>query len=129
MDVRDDFERCWPWLRDSLEFAAFKHNGQVWFSHHKEHVWERIDQKKCIFWPASDSAIVTNIYTSPAGLRDHHTWLAGGDLEQIVERMPRIEDFGRQMGAHRQTGSGRLGWLRAFDGYEKIGVRKAKALI
>ena len=129
MNVRDEFNRCWPWLEASLEFAAFKHDGHTWFSHHKEHVWERIIGKKCLFWPRTDSAIITEFYTSPTGLKSHHTWLAGGDLEQIVESMPNIENYGRQLGAHRQTGSGRRGWLRAFEGYQEIGVRKAKALI
>ncbi len=128
MDYKE-FERCWPWLEASLDFAAFKLNGKVWPSHLKQHVWERFCANKSRFWPGDNCAIVTEIHTSPTGLKNHHTWLAGGDLEEIVAMMPTIEAFGARNGCHQQTGSGRRGWLRAFDGYHEIGVRKAKPLI
>lgn len=131
MDIRGEFERCWPWLQASLEFAAFRHgDNNIWVTHNKQHVFERIITKRCLFWPASDCAVITERYISPTGLVSHHNWLAGGNLEQIVALMPNIERYGRDvLGAHRQTGSGRRGWLRAFEGYQEIGVRKAKALI
>lgn len=127
--ARAEFERCWPWLEASLEFGAFKHGGKIWVSHTKEDVWGRIVSGRCHFWPASESALITEFFTAPTGLKSHHNWLFGGDLSEIVSRMPAVEEFGRKHGAHRETGSGRRGWLRVFDGYKEIGVRKEKALI
>ncbi len=126
---RADFDRLWPYLRAALERVAFKHNGRVWVSHRKEHVWERIASGKAFLWPGKESAIITEFYVTPTGLKSHHTWLAGGKLEEIVAMMPTIEDWGRKNGCHRQTGSGRAGWLKVFDGYHAIGVRKEKSLI
>lgn len=123
-----EFDRCWPWLEKSLEFAAFKHNGKVWMTHHKEHVWFRILMGKSYFWPGKNCAILTEIHESPTGVKDHHTWLAGGDLKEIKAMMPDIERWGKEQGCHRQTGSGRRGWLRVFNDYHEIGVRKAKNL-
>ena len=127
-DLAAEFERCWPWLEAALEFGAFKHNGVTIPSHRKEHVWERILSGRSLFWPGECCAIITEIHVSPTGLRSHHNWLAGGDLDEIVAMMPDIEDYGRQQGCHQQTGSGRRGWLRAFEGYREIGIRKAKPL-
>ncbi len=124
-----EFERCWPWMEAALAEGAFLHNGKVWPSHNKEHVWERIVKGKCFFWPGKDCVIITEILTSPTGIKSHHTWLAGGKLEEIVTMMPKIEAWGRKHGCHRQTGSGRRGWLRAFEGYREIGTRKEKSLL
>jgi len=127
--LRAEFERCWPWLEASLEFGAFQHNGKPWPTHYKQHVWDRLINGRSFLWPADDCVFITEFNDSPTGLKSHHTWLAGGDLTAIVTMMPEVEDWGRRQGCHRQTGWGRRGWLRAFDGYEEIGVRKAKSLL
>src|SRR5215831_11544676 len=119
----EEFDRCWPWLEASLEFAAFRHKGMMLPTHHKEHVWERIRTKRSMFWPGDDCALVTEFYMTPTSIKSHHTWLAGGDLQAIVAAMPAIEEWGRICECHQQTGSGRRGWLRAFEGYHEIGVR------
>lgn len=128
-EARIEFERCWPWLLASLEFAAFKHGDKVWFTHSKADVWERIVTGKCHFWPGKECVIVTEFYVSPTGLKSHHTWLAGGNLKEIVKMTPAIEDFGKRQGAHRQTGHGRLGWLRVLKGYRQTWIRREKSLI
>jgi hypothetical protein len=129
----EDFERCWPWMEASIAAAAFEHNGKLWPTHNKQHVWERLAGGKAYLWPGEESVIVTEFYTAPTGLKSHHTWVAGGELHQslseIVGMMPMIEDWGRQHGAHRQTGTGRRGWVKAFTGYVEIGTRKSKSLI
>lgn len=132
-EVEKEFNRCWPWLEASLEYAAFKHNGTVWPTHRKEHVWERIVSGKCHFWPGKECAIITEFYVSPTGLKSHHTWLTGANrgrgLREIKKMMPAIEEWGKKHGAHRQTGSGRYGWLRVFSGYRIVGYRKEKSLL
>lgn len=125
----EEFERCWPWMEASLAHMAFEHNGKIWPTHRREHLWERIATRRVMFWPGSNFAIITEFHTSPTGLKSHHTWLAGGELEGIVKAMPTIENWGRANDCQRQTGNGRRGWLRAFDGYHEVGVRKAKSLI
>jgi len=124
---RREFERCWPWIEDSLKFVAFKgKNGELLLTHEKKHVWERLVNGKTFLWPGKECVILTEFHVTPTGLKAHHTWLAGGNLQEIKEMMPIIEEWGRKRGCLRQTGSGRRGWLRVFDGYHEIGVRKAK---
>lgn len=127
--ARAQFDRLWPHQQAALERAAFKQDGRVWLSHNEGHVWDRIISGRAFLWPGTESVIITEFYTTPTGLKSHHTWLAGGNLEEIVSMMPAIEDWGRKNGCHRQTGSGRRGWLRVFDGYREVGVRKEKSLI
>lgn len=129
MSPEKEFERCWPWLEASLDFAAFKINDKTWPSHRKEHVWDRIIKGRSFFWPRETCALITEIHTSPTGLMNHHTWLAGGNLDEIVASMPLVEAWGKRRGCQQQTGSGRRGWLKKFQGYHEIGVRKAKPLV
>lgn len=82
-EAKAEFERCWPWILASLEYAAFKYNGKIWFTHEKHHVWERIVTGKAYFWPGKECFVLTEFYVSPTGLKSHHTWLAGGNLKEI----------------------------------------------
>jgi Domain of unknown function (DUF6817) len=134
VERRMEFERCWPWLEASLLEGSFERpDGTKWPTHEKHHVWERIVNGKSLFWPRAKCAAITEFHTAPTGLKSHHTWLSGGDknaaLSAVKELQFELEEFGRKNGSHRQTGSGRRGWLWAFEGYREIGVRKSKSLI
>src|SRR6266446_1686618 len=122
-DAAEAFERFWPLLLASLQPSGLVcPDGKLWLPHNKQSIWERISRGDAMLWPGEASAILTEVYQSPTGLRSHHTWLAGGDLDEIVYMMESVEQWGREHGCHRQTGSGRKGWLRKFVGYEEIGV-------
>jgi hypothetical protein len=125
----EEFDRCWPWLWASLLEQAFEHNGRKWPSHNRRHVFWRIARRQLFFWPFPNCAFCTEIKVSPTGLKTHVSWLAGGDLAEIVEKTPMIEDWGRALGCHRQVGFGRRGWLRALEGYSECGVYRQKSLI
>jgi hypothetical protein len=127
--IHDEFERVWPWLAASLAPAAYVHDGIVYPTHNQLHVWQRIATGKAKLWAFSDSAILTEFIHHPTGLRSQNTWLAGGELAQIAERMPLIEAWGYAHGCHRQIGNGRRGWLKVFTGYHEYGVRKQKDLL
>lgn len=130
MTLRSEFERLWPHMEAALEASGIRcPDGKVWLPQTKEDVWERIIWGRCHFWPGEESVIVTEFRTTPTGIKSQHNWLAGGNLEEIVGMMPRIEQWGRECGAHRQTGEGRRGWLRAFKGYREVGVRKEKLFV
>jgi hypothetical protein len=125
----EEFLRCWPWLKASLEFSAYRHNAIAYPTHEALHVWQRIATGKAKLWALSDSAIITEIIHHPTGLRSQNTWLAGGELGQIAEHMAVVEAWGRANGCHREIGNGRRGWLRVFNGYCEFGVRKQKVLL
>jgi len=128
-ELRAEFERCWPWIEASLEPSGlYRTDGSFWPAYEKRHVWERIVAGKVFFWPGKECVVLTEFRVTPTGIKSHHNWVAGGDLAEIKGMMPEIEEWGKQQGCHQQTGDGRDGWLRVFDGYQKVGVRKTKIL-
>jgi len=127
--IWDDLSRTWPWLEASMG-GLIMPSGRMWLPHDELSVFKRLCERKAYLWCTKHAAFVTEIYgPTPTGLKTHHMWLAGGDKDEIVSMVPTLEDWGRAHGCHRQTGSGRRGWLREFDGYEEIGVRKQKSLL
>jgi hypothetical protein len=129
-----EFERCWPWLKEALTSGAFVYHGkQVWLTHTKEDVWDRIIDGRCFFWPGENCVFVTEIWTSPTGLKTHNLWLTGGEkgrsLREVISMEAEISKWASQMGCHHQISNGRKGWLRAFPGYRETGVRKSKSLL
>jgi len=125
----DSFERCWPWLEAALEQAAYVHDGKIYRTHDKLHVWQRIVTGRARLWAGDGAAIVTEFLDHPTGIRSHNNWLAGGELEEIVAMVEKTEQWGFEHGCHRQVGNGRRGWLRKFNGYCEYGVRKQKDLL
>ena len=126
-----EYHRCWPYLEAALAPAALTlPDGALLPSHTKGDIWTRILKRQAFFWAGNNCALITELITNPTGLKSHHIWLAGGDLDEIVAMVePHVENFGRQHACHQQTGNGRRGWLRKFHGYEEIGVRKRKTLL
>jgi hypothetical protein len=116
-------------LEASLVEGAYVHDGQAYPTHTMAAIWQMVCAGRVKLWPGRDCAILTQILDHPGGLRSQNTWLAGGELREIVGMMPMIEQFARECGCHREVGNGRRGWLRVFDGYSEYGVRKQKDLI
>jgi hypothetical protein len=116
----DDFERCWPWLDASL--ASF---GRT---HTKQQVWDRIAAGRAQLWPAEHAVILTELIHHPIGLRSCNVWLQGGELGALKAMHPQLEQVARARGCDRMIAWGRDGWLRALDGWESCGTRRAKWL-
>lgn len=111
--MRDDFERVWPWLA-----AALVHNGNT---HRKEDLWEMIAHGAAQLHPLRNGAIVTTIQTHPSGLKDANAWLAGGNLEEILQVIPLLETWLKSEGCARVTVTGRKGWLKRLPEYRHTG--------
>lgn len=120
MTLRDDFERCWPWLDASL--ASF---GRT---HNKDQVWERIARGHATLWPAANAVILTEPIRHPIGLTSCNVWLQGGALAELLPLHAPIEHWARAHDCDRMIAWGRDGWLRALDGWENCGTRRAKWL-
>src|SRR6185369_6707498 len=118
------------WLEKTLNCdMAYHHNGKAWPTHYKEHVWEAISKNRAFLWPGETCVLVTEILTAPTGLKSHNTWLAGGNLDEIVRLTPSVEAWGRAQGCHRQLGTGRRGWLKVLSGYKECAVRRSKDML
>jgi hypothetical protein len=116
----DEFERCWPWLDASL--ASF---GRT---HTKAQVWERIARGHAVLWPSDNAVILSETIRHPIGLKSCNIWLQGGDLGEILPMHPQVEHWALEHDCDRMIAWGRHGWLRALEGWENCGTRRAKWL-
>ena len=87
---REEFERVWPWLA-----AALEHGGGT---HGKEDLWKTIETCSAQLHPLRNGAIVTTIQTHPSGLKDANAWLAGGNLNEIIEVIPLLGNLAAKRG-------------------------------
>ena len=100
--------RSGPWL-PSLEQALTYAGG----THTMDDVVEAIEAGSMLFWPGTNSAIVTEIGVYPR-CKVLHFFLAGGDLAELEAMVPSILAYGRSQGCTKATLAGRPGWGRSF---------------
>lgn len=72
--------------------------------------------------------MIGEIINHPSGLRVGNGWLAGGDLDEILQLVPELEEYAKYSYCHRVMVSGRRGWLKVLDGYREHGVKLSKDL-
>lgn len=78
--------------------------GQEW-----DEVQARIAENTAQLWLGEHSAIATEIVGDAI-----HVWLGAGNLKELLNMRPLIEQAGREWGCTRATIDGRQGWIRAF---------------
>lgn len=115
-----EWDRCRPILQRAID-----RNGETFDA---DYVWREIFEGRAQMWPAPNSCVISSIRTAPSGLRFLESWLAAGDLEEIVQLKPRIEEFGRQQGCKRSIISGRSGWSGKFTDYKTTSILLTKDL-
>jgi len=104
------FEEAWAGSAPRLD-QALAHAGRT---HSLEDVKAMVAAGRAQLWASPASAVVTVIEDDPCERR-LLVWLAGGDLEELLERMlPRVEAWGRARGCRRLLVIGRAGWERAM---------------
>jgi hypothetical protein len=109
--LKAEYSRCWPWLE-----AALKEHPDTY---RREDVWADIASGHAQFWPLKGGAMVTTIFTYPTGRRELRGWLAGGDLNEIVDAEPHVAQWAKDAGCVSILLTGRRGWRRAFKGYHE----------
>ena len=113
-------ERCWPWIA-----AAIAHYGPT---HTKQQVWDALVHGHAQLWPMPRAVMVTQINNHFTGFKEAQAWMAGGDLKDILEWTPRIEQWARDEGCARAVVAGRRGWLKVLDNYHELITIMAKDL-
>jgi hypothetical protein len=79
--------------------------GQEW-----NEVQARIDENTAQLWLGERSVLLTEIVGDAV-----HVWLGAGDLAELMQMRPMIEQAGREWGCKRATIDGREGWRRVFE--------------
>lgn len=104
-----EWERCRPWIEAALEHAGGTHGI--------EDVEAGLASGDYQFWPAANSAAVTEIITFPRK-KALCFWLSGGDLSEMMRVIePRARQWGEAMGCNLFFGNAvdRPGWSRALQ--------------
>ena len=101
--VEDELERCRPWIEAALEHSGGTHDFQD--------VVDELRSGSMQLWPAPKGCIVTQLVIYPKK-KVIHVFLAGGNLEQILDMDEDVINWAKQQGCSAGTMSGRLGWKK-----------------
>lgn len=112
-DLKQDFASAAPHIANALERSGN--------THHLNDIYQLLLNKEAALFVGERSAVVTQEITLPVG-RQLHFWLAGGDLEELVEIEADVEAAARQVGIKRFSIVGRKGWRNKLPGYREAGV-------
>lgn len=115
----EHLERCRPWLEAALEYSD---GAFLW-----QDVLDGIARGAMQFWPADRAAIVTQVLTSPQK-KTLHVFLAGGELDAVLDIVPALEVFGRGHGCTSMSMDGRPGWERVLKDWKKTSIIMKKEL-
>lgn len=99
-------------------------------SHSFEDIKRDVEQGALQFWPGLSSVVITEIVVVPR-YKALNLFLAGGNMNELHEMLPELENFAKHIGADRMTLNGRKGWVRSFlkfEGYTEKSVVMEKRL-
>lgn len=113
MTPAEDILRCRPWIEDALAYSGGTHTFAD--------VVNGIVDGRMQFWPAPRGCAVTEIVVYPRK-RVLHVFLAGGDMDQILDMINSAVEWGKGQGCAGMTIAGRHGWQRvlAKHGYKPV---------
>jgi hypothetical protein len=117
--LADEFERCADYIVAALEYAGHSHTLQD--------VWQAITNKQAAFFPLEKSAIVVEIVDYPQRATCR-IWLAGGDMEELIEAEKNVCDWARGLGCDSMEIIGRRGWERQLRDYKPTATVLVKDL-
>lgn len=115
----DEFERCADYIVAALEYAGHSHTLQD--------VWQAVTNKRAAFFPLEKSAIVVEIVDYPQRATCR-IWLAGGDMEELIEAEKNVCDWARELGCDSMEIIGRRGWERQLRDYKPTATVLVKDL-
>ena len=106
-------EHCRKWIEDALEYSGGSHDFQD--------VADGILSGRMQLWPAEKGCAVTEIVLYPKK-SVLHVFLAGGEMETIVNMIDSAVAWGKTQGCTSMTIAGRRGWVRvlARHGYKPV---------
>lgn len=108
---QEDVSSFLPKLEEALDRAGNTHTPKD--------VFRRVMSGKAQLWIEGEGLIITEIETYPSG-QVINFWLASGDLEDCLSMLPRIYEWGKDIGCYRATTLARKGWQRVLrdEGWE-----------
>ena len=119
--VVQELVRCKEWIEGALQYSGGTHTF--------EDVFHGVLEGKFQLWPNDEACAVTEIVVYPRR-KVLHVFLAGGNMDKIVDMQKSAEEWGKAEGCTAMTIAGRKGWSRvlADHGYREQFVTLAKEL-
>lgn len=103
---------------------ALKRAGDT---HSVDDVIEMIENGDARLYKRKKSTVVTQEFDLPAA-RQLHFWLAGGDLDDLIQAEREIVEDAKERGINKVTIIGRPGWQKKLDGFRQAGVILSKEI-
>ena len=121
MSLFAELTRCRQWVE-----AALEHSGGT---HTFDDIVSAVYAGQMQFWPAENSCAVTEIVTFPRR-KVLHIFLAGGEMQEIVDMDGPAADFAKANGCTAMTIAGRRGWKKVLSerGYEELNTALIKEI-
>ena len=122
MNPLNEFLRLSSGIEAALEYSGGTHTLRD--------VLEALTKDLLQFWPGSNSFLITELEQYPRK-KNCHIFLAGGNLTELEQMLPKVEEWAKDQGCSALTLTGRFGWLRTFlrgAGYEPQWQVMAKEL-
>ena len=101
----NELERCRVWIEAALEYSGG--------THLYEDIVEAVIEGRMQLWPAKNSCWVTEITAFPRK-KVLHVFLAGGELDEILEMHEYVVQWAIEQGCESMTLTGRKGWVKAL---------------
>ncbi len=119
--LESNFERVWKYISPAVDRTKGAFD--------KASVWQLIQEQKAQLWPGKKSAAITEISTTPTGRKSMTIWLAGGDLDELMNAIePKLCEWGKKQGCSHVEIIGRAGWVRTLKDYNEVARVVAKEL-
>jgi len=109
-EVTTELIRCRPWIEAALEYSGGTHDFMD--------VVDGVLIGRFQLWPTPRGCLVTEIVNYPKK-KSLHVFLAGGELDQILDVEDSLRVFGRSQGCDSMTLAGRPGWKKALPHWKQ----------
>ena len=111
-ELKAEMERCRGWIEAALEYSGGTHNF--------DDIVTGVHAGVMQFWPADDACAITEIVVFPRK-KVLHIFLAGGNMETIVDMNKSAEHFAKMNGCSGMSIAGRRGWSKVLskEGYSE----------
>tara|TARA_A100000171_G_C2101690_1_gene130063 strand:+ start:201 stop:572 length:372 start_codon:yes stop_codon:yes gene_type:complete len=117
--IMSEIARCQEWIEGALEYSGGTHTFKD--------IVDGILSQQYQFWPAERGCAITEIVVFPQK-KVLHIFLAGGEMDQIVDMDDSAVYFAKSQGCDSVTIAGRRGWKRVLSekGYSEYFTTLAK---
>tara|TARA_R110000796_G_scaffold99184_7_gene207129 strand:- start:2323 stop:2691 length:369 start_codon:yes stop_codon:yes gene_type:complete len=106
MNTIDELNRCKDWIEDALGYA----NG----THTYDDIVKCVIEGTMQLWAGETGCAITEVIRFPRK-KVIHVFLAGGEMDQIIDFEESAMEFGRMNECTTMTIAGRKGWTKVLN--------------